>query len=73
MYSTRSSRFHSYFNVARNLQCTALLVGRARDRSPVVSLMTFSEATDGTMCPGIYSASKNEYQENSEGVKKAVA
>jgi hypothetical protein len=25
----------------------------------------FSEATDGTMCPGVDSASKNEYQENS--------
>ena len=46
---------------------TALLVGGSRDRSPVVSLATFSEATDGTMCPGIDSASKNEYQENSWG------
>ena len=25
----------------------------------------FSEATDGTMCPGVDSDSKNEYQENS--------
>jgi hypothetical protein len=25
----------------------------------------FSEATDGTMCPGVDTASKNEYQENS--------
>jgi hypothetical protein len=24
-----------------------------------------SEAADGTMCPGVDSASKNEYQENS--------
>jgi hypothetical protein len=24
----------------------------------------FSEATDGSMCPGVDSASKNEYQEN---------
>ena len=29
------------------------------------SLGIFSEATDGTMCPGVDSASKNEYQENS--------
>ena len=33
--------------------------------SVVVSLGIFSEATDGTMCPGVQSASKNEYQENS--------
>jgi hypothetical protein len=46
---------------------TALLVGRSRDRSPVVSLGIFSEATDGTMCPEVDSASKNEYQENSWG------
>jgi hypothetical protein len=37
---------------------SALLVGRSRDRSPVVSLGIFSEATDGTMCPGVDSASK---------------
>jgi hypothetical protein len=30
-------------------------------------LRFFSEATDGTMCPGVDSASKNEYQENSWG------
>jgi hypothetical protein len=46
---------------------TALLVGGSRDRSPGVSLGIFSEATDGTMCPGVDSASKNEYQENSWG------
>jgi hypothetical protein len=28
-------------------------------------ITVFSEATDGTMCPGVDSASKNEYQENS--------
>jgi hypothetical protein len=27
--------------------------------------LIFSEATDGSMCPGVDSASKNEYQENS--------
>jgi hypothetical protein len=42
--------------------CTALLVGRSRDRVSVVSPGTFSVATDGTMCPGFDSASKNEYQ-----------
>ena len=40
-----------------------LLVGGSRDRYPVVSLRIFSEATDGTICPGVDSASKNEYQE----------
>jgi hypothetical protein len=38
------------------------LVGRSRDRFPVVSLGIFSIATDRTMCPGVDSASKNEYQ-----------
>jgi hypothetical protein len=46
---------------------TTLLVGGSRDRSLVVSLGNFSEATDGTMCPGVDSASKNEYQETSGG------
>ena len=27
--------------------------------------LVFSESTDGTVCPGVDSASKNEYQENS--------
>jgi hypothetical protein len=40
----------------------SLQVERSRDRSPVVSLRIFSEATDGTMCPGVDSASKNEYR-----------
>jgi hypothetical protein len=40
-------------------------LNRSRDRSLVVSLGIFSEATDGTMCPVVDSASKNEYQENS--------
>jgi hypothetical protein len=44
-----------------------LLVGGTRDRSAAVSLGIFSVATDGTMCPGDDSASKNEYQENSWG------
>ena len=30
----------------------ALLVGRSRDRSPVVSLGIFSEVSDKSMCPG---------------------
>ena len=42
---------------------TALLVGRSRDRFPVVSLGIFSVApSDGTMCPGVDSAPENEYQ-----------
>ena len=42
--------------------CTALLVGRSRDRFAVVSLGNISVATDGTMCPGVDSASKNKYK-----------
>ena len=41
----------------------ALLVGRSRDRSPVVSLGIFSKAPDKSMCPGVDSASKNEYHD----------
>jgi len=41
----------------------ALLVGRSRDRSPVVSLEIFSVVpSDKTMCPEVDSASENEYQ-----------
>ena len=46
---------------------TALLVERFRDRSPVLSRGIFSEATDGIMCPGVDSESKNKYEENSWG------
>ena len=45
----------------------ALLVGGTRDRSLVVSLGIFSAATDGTMCPGVDSASTNEYQDTTGG------
>jgi hypothetical protein len=38
----------------------------------VVSLGIFSEAADGTMCPGVDSTSKNEYQENSWGLRRPV-
>ena len=38
---------------------------REQTEFPVVSLGIFYVATDGTMCPGVDSASKNEYQENS--------
>ena len=42
----------------------ALLIGRSRDRSPVVSLEIFSVVPfDKTMCPEVDSASENEYQE----------
>jgi len=51
-------------NFAFITNVTALLVGRSRDRFPVVSLWIFSVApTDRTMCPGVDSASENEYQE----------
>ena len=40
-----------------------LLVGRSRDRSPVVSLGIFSVVpSDKTVCPEVHSASENEYQ-----------
>jgi hypothetical protein len=42
-------------------------VGGSVDRSPVVSLGILSEATDGTICPGVDLASKNEYQETPGG------
>ena len=45
----------------------ALLVRGSRDRSPMVLLGIFSEATNGTTCPGVDSASKNEYQETPGG------
>jgi hypothetical protein len=43
MYDMRSATF---------MGTTALLVGRTPDRSPVVSLGIFSEASDKSMCPG---------------------
>jgi hypothetical protein len=58
----RTSRHTS--KMSRSLG-TALLVGRSQDRSPVLSLGILSEANEGTMYPGVDSASKNEYQENS--------
>ena len=40
-----------------------LTISRSRDRFPEVSLGIFSLAPpDGTMCPGVDSASENEYQ-----------
>jgi hypothetical protein len=53
---------------------TALLGGWSWDRFPVVSHWGIcSVATDGTMCPGVDSASKNEYQGFLVGVKVAGA
>ena len=53
------------------VQCThfyaALLVGESRDRSPAKSLGISSVATNGTMCAGVDSASKNEYQDTPVG------
>jgi hypothetical protein len=45
----------------------ALLVGGSRDLVPVVSLGTLSVPTDGNICPGVDSASKNEYQDTLGG------
>jgi hypothetical protein len=45
----------------RSASGTAEPLGGSRDRSPVVSLGNFSVGTDGTMCLGVDSASKNEY------------
>ena len=54
--------FIYYFQSVLIMIHTALLVGRSRDRFPVVSLGIFSVAPDGTMCPGVDSASENECQ-----------
>jgi len=41
----------------------ALLVGRSRDRFPMLSLGDFFRGTpDRTMCPEVDSASESEYQ-----------
>jgi hypothetical protein len=55
------------FQIRLGTHGNKLLVGRSRDRSPLLSLEIFSEATDGTMCPGVKSASKNEYQDTPGG------
>ena len=45
----------------RNMHCAK--AGRSRDRIPVASVTgIFLVDTDKTMCPGVDSASKNEYQ-----------
>ena len=52
--------------VFRTVRCNiaALLVGRSRDRFPVLSLGIFSVApTDRTTCPEVDSASESEYQD----------
>jgi hypothetical protein len=36
-----------------SVEGTALLVGRSRDLSPLVSLGIFSVASDKSMCPGL--------------------
>jgi hypothetical protein len=43
---------------------TALLVKMSPDRSPVVSLGIFSEASDKSMCPGSTQPLRNEYQDS---------
>ena len=72
IHTANYARYTRVYLGWRSGQCTALLVARSRDRSPVVSLGIFSEATDRTMCPGVDSASKNEYQDT-PGVKTAGA
>ena len=46
----------------RSDQGTTLLLGPSRNRFPVVSLGIFSVATERTICPGVDSAAKHEYQ-----------
>ena len=58
-----SKQSRHYINTSVLVKGAALLVGRSRDRSPVVSLGIFSEASDKSMLPGVDSASKNEYQD----------
>jgi hypothetical protein len=56
--ATENFDFHLFY-----VFIAALLVGRSRDRSPVVSLGIFSVVpSDKTMCPEVDSASENEYQ-----------
>jgi hypothetical protein len=55
---TETWRIQKVVSVTTFFSSTTLLVGGSRDRSPVVSLGIFSVATDGTMCPGVESASK---------------
>ena len=42
---------------------TTLQVGRTRDRFRAVTLGIYSVAADISVCPGVDSASKNEYQD----------
>ena len=44
--------FEGFTNHLIGAGVAALLVGRSRDRSPVVSLGIFSEVSDKSMCPG---------------------
>jgi hypothetical protein len=62
-----SSPFHKKDNVTTIVVgawgSAALLVGRSRERFPMLSLGIFSVSPpDGTMCPGVDSASENGYQ-----------
>jgi hypothetical protein len=55
-----------FISVSFIVKSTALQVGRSRDRFPV-SPGFFSVASDSSMCPGVDSATKIEYQVNPGG------
>jgi hypothetical protein len=67
-YDEANSRFSQFCERRRGLGWrsgwgTALLVGGSRDRSPGDHWGFFSGASDSSMCPGVDSAFKNEYQD----------
>jgi hypothetical protein len=55
------------FGTNRTAELSSALLSRKLLGIHFCSVGIFSEATDGTMCPGVESASKNKYQENSWG------
>jgi hypothetical protein len=62
---TPVSKDENLFGLRRAL--AALQVDGSRDRSPVISLRIFSWSFDSSMCPGVDSASENEYQDTPGG------
>jgi hypothetical protein len=69
LFSDRPSAYYYYYYYCSSSSGAwgSVVVGGSEDRSPVVSLGIFSEATNGTTCPGVDSASRNEYQETPGG------